>query len=78
MCTSVLSNDLAIVHCSSLHHPNIVQLMGIAFEGGNILIVMEFMVNGSVKDLLSDPQFKVDWKFRISAVSALLFLHQSA
>lgn len=62
--------------CSSLHHPNIVQLMGITFDNDSILIVMEFMENGSVKDLLQRQPGKIDWKLRISMVrdSGLIIL----
>ncbi|XP_065175844.1 uncharacterized protein LOC135805687 [Sycon ciliatum] len=63
----------------SLHHPNIVQLMGIAVDDQNIHIIMEYMAKGSVKSLLEDPDFKFDWKLRINmaldTVKGMTYLH---
>jgi serine/threonine protein kinase len=37
----------------SLRHPNIVEFLGVCYEENHLCIVTEFLVNGSLEDLLS-------------------------
>ncbi|WVZ18101.1 hypothetical protein V8G54_005423 [Vigna mungo] len=59
--SSVLSNDLSddfieiISNISSLHHPNVTELVGYCSEYGQHLLVYKFHKNGSLHDFLHLP-----------------------
>ncbi|XP_044473319.1 probable L-type lectin-domain containing receptor kinase S.7 [Mangifera indica] len=73
--------ELSIIAC--LRHKNLVQLLGWCSEKGELLLVYEFMSNGSLdKVLYQEPGHGVllSWDYRINIVvglaSALNYLHQ--
>ncbi|KAM0024013.1 putative protein kinase RLK-Pelle-SD-2b family [Helianthus debilis subsp. tardiflorus] len=62
------------------HHRNLVRLLGFCIHGATKLLVYEFMSNGSLADLLFNPETQPGWKERISlaldVASGILYLHQ--
>lgn len=64
-----------------LRHRNLVQLVGWCRKRGDLLLVYEYMANGSLdKYLFDEPQVTLDWEQRIHVVkgvaSGLLYLHE--
>lgn len=61
-----------------LRHPNIIALYGICREAAQYAMVMEFMANGSLYDVLKNPA-ELPWSLRLSLsldiVTGLLYLH---
>ncbi|KAJ4725292.1 putative Kinase [Melia azedarach] len=73
--------ELSIIAC--LRHKNLVQLLGWCAEKGELLLVYEFMPNGSLDSMLyrePDQGVLLSWYHRINIVvglaSALTYLHQ--
>ncbi|KAK0599703.1 hypothetical protein LWI29_007813 [Acer saccharum] len=73
--------ELSIIAC--LRHKNLVQLLGWCSEKGELLLVYEFMPNGSLDKVLyqeSNHGVLLVWSHRINIVvglaSALTYLHQ--
>lgn len=75
--------ELSIIAC--LRHKNLVQLQGWSVEKGELLLVYEFMPNGSLDTLLYQESQHGDnnplqWSYRyniaIGLASALTYLHQ--
>ncbi|XP_022989774.1 L-type lectin-domain containing receptor kinase S.6 [Cucurbita maxima] len=67
----------------SLRHENLVQLHGWCCEANELMLVYEYLPNGSLAELLhnnSNSQFVLPWKKRLSIVlgvaSALTYLHE--
>jgi len=73
----VFMQEVSIV--SQLHHPNIVLLMGVCTAPGNIALVSEFMVMGSVDDILFRRKTSLSFKQRIAilhdAALGMTWLH---
>ncbi|XP_019442083.1 PREDICTED: L-type lectin-domain containing receptor kinase S.6 [Lupinus angustifolius] len=67
-----------------LRHKNLVQLKGWCCEGNELVLVYEFMPNGSLNEVLhgkyDDSSFALSWKQRVKIVlgvaSALTYLHE--
>ena len=61
-----------------LRHPNIIALYGVCVEPMKYAMVMEFMANGSLYDVLKNPA-ELPWSVRftmsLDLVSGLLYLH---
>ncbi|KAG8365156.1 hypothetical protein BUALT_Bualt18G0075000 [Buddleja alternifolia] len=73
--------ELSIIAC--LRHKNLVQLQGWCVEKGELLLVYEFMPNGSLDNVLyNDSQSgeALKWSYRyniaVGLASALTYLHQ--
>ncbi|XP_074367492.1 putative L-type lectin-domain containing receptor kinase S.7 [Apium graveolens] len=73
--------ELSIIAC--LRHKNLVQLQGWCAEKGELLLVYEFMPNGSLDNLLypdSEQGFILKWLHRyniaVGLASVLTYLHQ--
>ncbi|KAL2944988.1 putative L-type lectin-domain containing receptor kinase S.7, partial [Bienertia sinuspersici] len=75
-------SELSIIAC--LRHKNLVQLQGWCVEKGELLLVYEYMPNGSLDKVLY-PEFKTDsnplpWQERynilVGLASVLTYLHQ--
>jgi hypothetical protein len=69
---------------SELHHPNIVQLLGICRHQSStgcqeMLIVMDYMEKGSLGDVLIDKESELSWKTRrqmaLDAARGMRYLH---
>jgi len=65
---------------STLDHKNILKFLGTSITAeGDVLLVTEFMENGSVKDLLDKTGGKIDWKLKmrlaIDAARGMDYLH---
>ncbi|GAB4848820.1 hypothetical protein Ancab_003614 [Ancistrocladus abbreviatus] len=64
---------------SRLRHRNLVQLIGWCHEKGELLLVYEFMPNGSLDSHLFGSKDKLPWpvrhKIALDLASALLYLH---
>ncbi|MCD7454823.1 L-type lectin-domain containing receptor kinase IV.1 [Datura stramonium] len=70
-----------IVSIGRIQHRNIVPLLGYCRRKGELLLVYEFMSNGSLDKYLYDqPRFTLDWnqRFRVirGVASGLFFLHE--
>ncbi|KAJ6853249.1 putative L-type lectin-domain containing receptor kinase IV.1 [Iris pallida] len=70
-----------IVSIGQLRHRNVVQLFGYCRRKGELLLVYDFMPNGSLDKLLHDPtQPALDWARRFQVIkgvaSGLLYLHE--
>ncbi|XP_059073182.1 leucine-rich repeat receptor protein kinase HPCA1 [Cryptomeria japonica] len=68
---------------SRVHHKNLVGLVGFCFEGGEHMLVYEYMPNGSLRDNLSGRTgINLDWRKRIrialGAARGLTYLHDHA
>ncbi|EEF35158.1 kinase, putative [Ricinus communis] len=65
---------------SRLRHRNLVQLIGWCHEGGEFLLVYEFMPNGSLDSHLFSKKNSLTWAIRhkivLGLASALLYLHE--
>ncbi|CAN6333677.1 unnamed protein product [Urochloa humidicola] len=65
---------------SRLRHRNLVQLIGWCYGGGELLLVYEFMPNGSLDSHIHNHNKVLPWHLRHEIVlgigSALLYLHQ--
>ncbi|KAM0053400.1 putative protein kinase RLK-Pelle-RLCK-VIIa-2 family [Helianthus debilis subsp. tardiflorus] len=62
-------------------HPNIIKLIGYCNENDALLLVYEYMVNGSVKDhLFAESETPLSWNMRLKvaqdAARALVYLHE--
>ncbi|KAJ3694721.1 hypothetical protein LUZ60_000098 [Juncus effusus] len=82
-CKSEFVSELSIIAC--LRHKNLVQLEGWCDEKHELLLVYEFMPNGSLDKILyrepnSDPNSLFNWTQRynvaLGLASALSYLHQ--
>ncbi|KAL9995800.1 putative protein kinase RLK-Pelle-RLCK-VIIa-2 family [Helianthus debilis subsp. tardiflorus] len=71
-----------ITYLGRLDHPNLVKLLGFCCEGGNRLLVCEFMPQGSLENhLFRRSEQPLSWALRIKvaveAAQGLAFLHAS-
>ncbi|XP_058110201.1 L-type lectin-domain containing receptor kinase VIII.1 [Magnolia sinica] len=71
-------SELSII--GSLRHRNLVRLQGWCHEKGEILLVYEFMPNGSLDKVLFESRIPLLWAHRrkilMGVASALAYLHQ--
>jgi len=62
-----------------LNHPNIVQLMGLCNETGDIYIVTEYVGGGNLRQKLKDQSVHLSWARRVGAALdialAMTYLH---
>eukprot|EP01087_Luapelamoeba_hula_P001303 TRINITY_DN1104_c1_g1_i1.p1 TRINITY_DN1104_c1_g1~~TRINITY_DN1104_c1_g1_i1.p1 ORF type:complete len:454 (-),score=85.36 TRINITY_DN1104_c1_g1_i1:339-1700(-) len=62
-----------------LNHPNIVQLMGLCTETGDIYIITEFVHGGSLRQVLKNGNVQLSWARRVSFARdialAMTYLH---
>ncbi|XXG54514.1 hypothetical protein AAC387_Pa03g2373 [Persea americana] len=70
-----------IVSLGRLRHRNLVQLLGYCRRKGELLLVYDFMPNGSLDNFLFDhPKSKLNWSQRFHIIkgvaSGLLYLHE--
>ncbi|XP_059647098.1 L-type lectin-domain containing receptor kinase IV.1-like [Cornus florida] len=70
-----------IVSIGRLRHRNLVQLLGYCRRKGELLLVYDYMPNGSLDKFLYDqPRFTLNWsqRFRVikGVASGLLYLHE--
>ncbi|KAG6643250.1 hypothetical protein I3843_09G192700 [Carya illinoinensis] len=70
-----------IASIGRLRHRNLVQLLGWCRRGGDLLLVYDFMVNGSLEKFLFDEPITVlNWEQRFKIIkdvaSGLLYLHE--
>ncbi|KAI3983398.1 hypothetical protein MKX01_013465 [Papaver californicum] len=71
-------SELSII--GTLRHRNLLSLQGWCHEKGEILLVYDFMANGSLDKALFESRFVLQWihrkKILIGVASALAYLHQ--
>lgn len=74
-----------VLMLSTLHHPNLVNLIGYCAEGDQRLLVYEYMPLGSLEDHLHDSSLsknRLDWNTRMKiaagAAKGLEYLHDKA
>ncbi|KAL1542090.1 G-type lectin S-receptor-like serine/threonine-protein kinase LECRK3 [Salvia divinorum] len=63
-----------------MYHRNLVRLLGYCFDGDNKLLVFEYMSNGSLADILFNPEKRPNWEERMDIARdisrGILYLHQ--
>ncbi|KAL6201311.1 hypothetical protein ACLB2K_025025 [Fragaria x ananassa] len=75
-------NEMGMISC--LQHPNLVKLHGCCIEGGQLLLVYEYLENNNLARALfgRDTQIKMDWPTRrkicIGIARGLAFLHEES
>ncbi|CAN4126214.1 unnamed protein product [Withania somnifera] len=81
--TSELLTEINII--SNIRHPNLVQLIGCCVEGGNRILVYEYLENNSLASALLGSKGKhvpLNWTKRaaicLGTASGLAFLHEEA
>ncbi|KAL8463503.1 hypothetical protein ACS0TY_034233 [Phlomoides rotata] len=73
-----------VVCIAKLQHQNLVKLLGWCFQGDEMMLVYEYMINKSLDVILSDPTKNtlLDWPRRHSIINGiargLLYLHQDS
>ncbi|KAL8508313.1 hypothetical protein ACS0TY_018781 [Phlomoides rotata] len=73
-----------VVCIAKLQHRNLVKLLGWFFQGDEMMLVYEYMINKSLDVILSDPikSTLLDWPRRHSIINGiargLLYLHQDS
>lgn len=72
--------QLEIKVIGKTHHRNLIRLLGFCHEGSNRLLVYEYMSNGSLADLIFDPERWPRWSERVRIASdvakGILYLHE--
>ncbi|XP_057856563.1 probable LRR receptor-like serine/threonine-protein kinase At1g53420 [Cryptomeria japonica] len=70
---------------SAVQHPNLVKLYGCCVEGGELLLVYEYMENGNLAQALFDPfeaRVKLDWPTRyricLGIARGIAYLHEES
>ncbi|XVF61860.1 hypothetical protein PTKIN_Ptkin08bG0168100 [Pterospermum kingtungense] len=62
------------------HHRNLVRLLGYCHEGANRLLIYEYMINGSLADVLFTPEKRPSWDERVgiarNIARGLIYLHE--
>ncbi|XVF14961.1 hypothetical protein REPUB_Repub09cG0106400 [Reevesia pubescens] len=71
-------NEMKII--GRTHHRNLVRLLGYCHDGPNRLLIYEYMINGSLADVLFTPEKKPCWNERVeiarNIARGLLYLHE--
>ncbi|XVF14962.1 hypothetical protein REPUB_Repub09cG0106500 [Reevesia pubescens] len=71
-------NEMKII--GRTHHRNLVRLLGYCHDGPNRLLIYEYMINGSLADVLFTPEKKPCWNGRVeiarNIARGLLYLHE--
>ncbi|XVE53018.1 hypothetical protein DITRI_Ditri02bG0171000 [Diplodiscus trichospermus] len=71
-------NEMKVI--GRTHHRNLVRLMGYCHDGANRLLVYEYMINGSLADVLFTPEKRPCWNDRVeiarNIARGLLYLHE--
>ncbi|CAN6197901.1 unnamed protein product [Urochloa humidicola] len=69
-----------VVSMGHLHHNNVVKLFGYCRRKGELLLVYDYMVNGSLDKYLYGEEGPLDWGQRLKIIkgiaSGLLYLHE--
>ncbi|UYV69615.1 NPR2 [Cordylochernes scorpioides] len=65
-----------------LTHENLARVVGLCPDPPNVAVLTEYSPRGSLKDLLENPNIKLDWPFRFSLigdiVEGMVAIHRSA
>ncbi|KAB2033647.1 hypothetical protein ERO13_D04G029400v2 [Gossypium hirsutum] len=71
-------NEMQII--GRTHHRNLVRLLGYCHDGANRLLIYEYMINGSLSDVLFTPERRPCWIDRVEiardVARGLLYLHE--
>ncbi|XP_038997448.1 G-type lectin S-receptor-like serine/threonine-protein kinase LECRK3 [Hibiscus syriacus] len=71
-------NEMQII--GRTHHRNLVRLLGYCHDGANRLLIYDYMINGSLADVLFTPERRPDWNERVeiarNIARGLLYLHE--
>eukprot|EP01091_Cochliopodium_minus_P015801 TRINITY_DN5718_c0_g3_i1.p1 TRINITY_DN5718_c0_g3~~TRINITY_DN5718_c0_g3_i1.p1 ORF type:complete len:753 (+),score=164.08 TRINITY_DN5718_c0_g3_i1:413-2671(+) len=65
---------------NTLRHPNILQVLGVCIDGNNILMLTEYIQNGSLYQVLHNEKINLDWpkiqKMLLDAARGMNYLHK--
>nr|KJB75231.1 hypothetical protein B456_012G033000 [Gossypium raimondii] len=71
-------NEMRII--GRTHHRNLVRLLGYCHDGANRLLIYQYMINGSLSDVLFTPERRPCWIDRVEiardVARGLLYLHE--
>ncbi|TYG72607.1 hypothetical protein ES288_D04G035100v1 [Gossypium darwinii] len=71
-------NEMRIIGIT--HHRNLVRILGYCHDGANRLLIYEYMINGSLSDVLFTPERRPCWIDRVEiardVARGLLYLHE--
>ncbi|XVE53021.1 hypothetical protein DITRI_Ditri02bG0171300 [Diplodiscus trichospermus] len=75
---SEFQNEMKII--GRTHHRNLVRLLGYCHDGANRLLIYEYMIKGSLADVLFMPEKRPCWNDRVeiarNIARGLLYLHE--
>lgn len=57
-----------------MRHENLNLLLGLFFDSGIFGVVIEHCTRGSLEDLLSNEEVRLDWMFKSSLLSDLIWV----
>ena len=61
-----------------LKHPNVNQLIGACTELNNICLVWGYSPKGSIRDVLQNESYRLDWMFKLSFIADIAKASTSA
>ena len=83
MCVRISVARVTHLACSErqvrrLKHPNVNQLIGACVELGNICLVWGYSPKGSMRDVLQNENYRLDWMFKLSFIADIAKASTSA
>ncbi|XP_011075193.1 probably inactive leucine-rich repeat receptor-like protein kinase At5g06940 [Sesamum indicum] len=76
--SKALKNEVKTL--AKIRHKNIVKILGFCHSDDSILLIYEYLPNGSLGDLISKPDFNLQWSMRlkiaIGIAQGLAYLHK--
>lgn len=74
---TALMSPLSVSQLREMRHENLNLLLGLFFDSGIFGIVIEHCTRGSLEDLLSNEDVRLDWMFKSSLLMDLIRVRES-